>query len=440
MGGRTFDLGMKTPQPRLRTLKNGMRVAWIEQPASTAAAIEVFVNVGSRHEPSNINGASHFIEHMMFKGTKKRPNPQAVSRDLDRFGADYNAATGKDRTSYYVKIEADRLHQAIDVLHDMLAHATFKADEMERERGVIIEEINMYEDNPQSQMSNLLDEMTFGEHPLAWNIAGTRDIIRRVTRNDLLAYRETFYRPDHMVVAVAGRLPKGTWELLEKTFGAWPKHTKEKPPTPPTFIASEVNGVRLSLQHKKIEQAQLGMAFLTYPQLDPRQEALRLLAVILGGTMSSRLFTEVREKRGLCYNISAGRTTFTDTGTFYIAAGLEKGRLQEAVEVIWQELEKMTQKPVSAQELARAKDFLRGKFFLDFEDPLARADWYGDQLCYRERWRTPEERLKAIEGVTPAQLRAVAKEVFRRDHYAVSVVGPFEDQEKLRPWFAGKKK
>ncbi len=439
MGSRAFDLAMKAPQPRLRTLKNGMRVAWIEQPASTAAAIEVFVNVGSRNEDAKINGASHFIEHMMFKGTKKRPNPQAVSRDLDRFGADYNAATGKDRTSYYVKIEADRLHHAIDVLHDMLAHATFKADELNRERGVIIEEINMYEDNPQSQMGNVLDEMTFGEHPLAWNIAGTREIIRKISRNDLLAYRETFYRPDHMVVAVAGRLPKGTWDLLEKTFGTWPKHPKEKPAAPLAFQHAQVNGVRLTVQHKKIEQAQLGMAFLTYSQLDPRQEALRLLAVILGGTMSSRLFTEVREKRGLCYNISAGRTTFTDTGTFYIAAGLEKNRLQEAVDVIWKEIDKICKTPVSKQELMRAKDFLRGKFFLDFEDPLARADWYGDQLCYRERWRTPEERLKAIEAVTPAQIRAVAKEIFRRDHYAVSVVGPFEERETLRPWFTGKK-
>ncbi len=425
----------KALSPTLRTLKNGMRVAWIEQPTSTACAIEVFVNVGSRHEDPAINGVSHFLEHLMFKGTRRRPTAQAISRDLDRFGADYNASTGKDRTSYYVKIEAERLPQAIDVLHDMLAHSTFKAEEIDRERGVIIEEINMYEDNPQSQMGDLLDEMTFGEHPLGWNIAGTRDIIRKVTRDEIVSYFHRYYRPDRMVIAVAGRLPKGTWKQLEETFGSWPKHASVAPGPVRPFAVTDVKGLRLTVRKKNIEQAQLGLSFLTFPILDPRQDAARLLAIILGGTMSSRLFTEVRERRGLCYNIGASRASYDDIGSFRITAGLEKGRLQEAVDVIWAELEKIKQKPVSLQELNRAKDFVRGKFFLDFEDPLTRADWYGDQLCYRDKWRTPEDRMKGLAAVTPKQLQQVAKEIFRRDAYAVSVVGPFEGEKQLKGWF-----
>lgn len=426
----------RLPKPKLRHLKNGMRVVWIDQPASTACAIEVFVNVGSRHEDPAISGVSHFIEHLMFKGTKRRPNAQAISRALDRFGAEYNAATSKDRTSYYVKIEADRLPEAIDVLHDMLAHSTFKADEIDRERGVVIEEINMYKDNPQSQMADLLDEQTFGTHPLGWNIAGTREIIRKIPRESIIQYRERFYQPERMVLAVGGRLPKNTWSLLEKTFGTLkPAKKSNVLETASKFSRDSVEGVRFSLENKKIEQVQLGMSFLSFPILDPRQDAARLLAIILGGTMSSRLFTEVRERRGLCYTIGAGRSSFDEIGTFRIAAGLEKNRLKEAVGVIWNELEKISTKAVSKDELTRAKDYVRGKFFLDFEDPLSQVEWYGDQLHYREHWLTPDERIKRIAAVTSAQIRAVAKELFDRKNYAVSIVGPFEDETEVKAWF-----
>ena len=424
----------KLPQPKLRHLKNGLRVVWIEQPASTACAIEVFVNVGSRHEDQAISGVSHFIEHLMFKGTKRRPNAQAISQSLDRFGADYNAATSKDRTSYYIKIEADRLPEAIDVLHDMLANSTFKKAEIDRERGVIIEEINMYRDNPQSHMSDLLDEQTFGDHPLGWNIAGTREIISSVSREQILAYRERFYQPERMVLAVGGRLPKNTWALLEKTFGTL-KARRSQDQSVAKFSDTSVNGVRLSIQTKNIEQVQLGMSFLSYAQLDPKQDAARLLAVILGGTMSSRLFTEVRERRGLCYNIGAGRSSFDETGSFRIVAGLEKNRLKEAVEVIWTELEKISTRLVLKDELSRAKDFVKGKFYLDFEDPLTQVEWYGDQLHYREKWLTPDERIKRTMAVTPAQIRSVAKELFDRKNYAVSIIGPFASEKEVKGWF-----
>jgi predicted Zn-dependent peptidase len=319
----------------------------------------------------------------------------------------------------------------------MLANSTFKKEDIDRERGVIVEEINMYEDNPQSQMMDLLDEMTFGPtHPLGWNIAGTREIIRTVPRDTLLDYRSRFYNPEHMCVAIAGHVPKGAWALLESTFGSWKTVKKsEAPKQTEAFSPTTVKGVRLSFQQKKIEQVQLGMSFLTHPILDPRHDAARVLAVILGGTMSSRLFTEVREKRGLCYHISASRSSFEDIGTFRIVAGLEKTRLQEAVEVIWKELDSVAKKGVSAQELTRAKDFHRGKFYLEFEDPFVQADWYGDQLRYREDWVSPEERMKRIQAVTPKQIQAVAKEIFDRKNYAVSVVGPFASAKDIEKWF-----
>lgn len=434
----------KHAAPKLRFLRNGIPVAWIDHPTSTSCAIEVFCKVGSRYETPEVSGASHFLEHMLFKGTKKRPAPQAVSRDLDRYGADFNASTGKDQTSYYVKIDASKTLFAIDILHDMLTHSTMKSAEFERERGVIIEEINMYEDNPQSQMADLLDEMAFGKHPLGWNIAGTRDSIRALSREALVAYKEAHYRADTLVIALAGKIPAGAWKTLEATFGAWklPKmkagtktktHAQGVVPVP--FVRESMEGVRLSFQPKNIEQVQLGMAFLTYPMFDPRQDALRLLACILGGTMSSRLFTEVREKRGLCYSIRAGRSTYQDISAFQIMAGLEKKSLKQATEVIWEQLEGLQKTLVSKDELQRAKDFLRGKFMLDFEDPLTQADWYGSQLCFREAWTSPTERMKRIERVTSAQIREVAREIFTRSSYAVSVVGPFGSAEEFEGIF-----
>ncbi len=422
--------------PVLRRLRNGIPVVWMHHPTSTSCAIEIFCKVGSRYEDPATSGASHFVEHMLFKGTKKRPTPQIVSRDLDRFGADFNASTGKDQTSYYVKIDAQKTLFALDILHDMLKHSTMKAAEFERERGVIIEEINMYEDNPQSQMADVLDEMAFGRHPLGWNIAGTRDVIRKISRKDLLRYKETHYRADTLVISMAGKIPPGAWKALEASFGAWKKPAKrDVAPTMLPFDRTSVDGVRLAFQPKNIEQAQLGLGFLSYPMFDSRQDALRLLTLILGGTMSSRLFTEVREKRGLCYSVRAGRSTYQDIGVVQIMAGLEKGSLRQATEVIWQQLELVQKKLIGAEELQRAKDYMRGKFMLDFEDPLTQASWYGSQLCFRDEWTSPQERMKRIERVTAEEIRAVAREVFVRKDYAVSIVGPFGSAKEFEGIF-----
>lgn len=422
-------------KPILKKLKNGMTVILMPQKGAASMTLQVLVRVGSRYESKEINGASHFIEHLMFKGTKKRPDTLSISKELDRYGAEYNAFTSKDLTAYYIKMDARQTPLAVDMLHDMIFHSKYDQKEMNRERGVIVEEINMYEDNPRMHIEDLLEETLYPNHKLGWNIAGPREVIKKVTREQLVTYRDRYYIPSRVTIAVAGKLIPGLMPLLEKTFG------KVKQPSKPSdagFDAFTTPGALekpVTLQHKKTEQVQLGMAFHGLAYGDKRIPAATLLGTILGGTMSSRLFIQVRERRGLCYSINASHQSYEDTGLFAVMSGLEKTRLHEAVKVIWQELKRTTKELVSPEELRRAKDHLKGKLTLAFEDSATQADWYGKQWVFQRKALTPEERLKQIEQVTAADIRAVAKLLFRPEHLAASVIGPFEDKAAVEKMF-----
>lgn len=422
-------------KPIQKKLKNGMKVIMIPQKGAASMTIEVLVRVGSRYERKEINGASHFIEHLMFKGTKRRPDTLSITKELDRYGAEFNAFTGKDLTAYYIKMDAGKTPLAVDMLHDMIFHSKYEQKEMNRERGVIIEEINMYEDNPRMHIDDLLEEALYPGHKLGWNIAGPREVIKNVTREQLVTYRDSYYIPSRMTIVVAGKLVPNLFGLLEKTFGkvkqpAVPKDEAFEPFCEPVLLVKPV-----MLQHKKTEQVQMGMAFHGLSYGDKRIPAATLLGTILGGTMSSRLFIQVREKRGLCYSISASHQSYEDTGLFSVMSGLEKTRLHEAVKVIWQELKRTTKELVSPEELRRAKDHLSGKLTLAFEDSATQADWYGKQWLFQNKASTPEERLKQIEKVTAADIREVAKLLFRPEHLAASVIGPFEDKAAVEKMF-----
>ncbi len=426
-------------KPRIFRLKNQLPVILIPMKGAASMTMQVFVHVGSRYEPKELNGSSHFIEHLMFKGTKKRPNTQKISTELDRYGAEYNAFTSKDCTSYYIKMDAAHTPLAVDLLHDMLTNSLFDSGEIDRERGVIIEEINMYEDNPGTQMMDLLEEALFPENALGWNIAGPRDVIRSVTREQLLGFRDAYYIPSRMVIALAGNVSEDVLPLLEKTFGRIkePRQLEDRSFEP--FQADRFpDGLSLMFREKKIEQVQLGMAFHGFPIGDPRLPAVALLSNILGGTMSSRLFTEVRERRGLCYSIHSGHQGYQDTGMFDIVAGLEKKRVKEAIQVIWDELDKLQTTLVTKDELARAKDHRHGKLALAFEDSATRADWYGKQFTFQGKIETPEERLEKIDAVSASDIREAARALFQRDRYAASLVGPFSNEKEVRHLFEAK--
>jgi len=423
-------------KPIPKKLKNGMSVLLVPQKGAISMTLLVLVKVGSRYETREINGASHFIEHLMFKGTAKRPTTETISRELDRYGAEYNAYTDKDLTGYYIKMDAGHTPLAIDMLHDMLFHSKYDSKEIDRERGVIVEEINMYEDNPRMHVDDLLEEVMFPNSTLGWNIAGPREVIRGISRDQLIGYRDAYYIPERMTVVVAGKIVPGTLALLEKTFGGVTRKTGEDQVFD-KFEAPAKLTTPLSYQDKATEQVQFAMSFYGLKLDDPKLPAAGLLSSILGGTMSSRLFIQIRERRGLCYSIHAMHQPREDIGMFGIFAGLEKKRFQEAVGAVIKELKSVLRDGVTSEELKRAKDNIKGRTTLAFEDSATQAEWYGKEWLFRRRVETPEERLRRYEKVTRADVRQVARAIFRPEQMASAVIGPFGKREnvaKLIKW------
>ena len=411
-------------------LSNGTRVHLLPFSGTEACSLLVLFGVGSREESDKVWGGSHFIEHLMFKGTKRRPKTVDISRELDRFGAQYNAYTGKDLTGYWVKIDGEHASKSIDLLHDMLFHSKFDAAEMTREKKVIVEEIKMYEENPIMHIEDLLEEALFDGHILGKNIAGTSASVLGMKRNDVLAYRDRFYTPSNMVVVMAGRVPKNARALLEATFGRVGGSKKEVERQGQAFSLDRMAaGRRLRVQKKSLDQVQLALGFPTLGRGSKGNEAIKLLASIFGGTMSSRLFVEVRERRGLCYTVRAGHDTYQDAGVFQIRAGLDAKRLPEAWKVILSEVKKIVKHGVTAAELSMAKDHLRGALALSLEDSSDRAEFFGRQELYLGKALTPQEWLARFEKVTRAHVHAAAREVLSLDRLAVAAIGPFTEKE-----------
>ena len=417
-------------KPLVTQLKNGMRVIVVPQKGVESMTILVLTKIGSRYESAPLNGASHFIEHLMFKGTKRRPRTEQISQELDRYGAAYNAYTDKDVTGYYIKMDATHTKLAVDLLHDMLFHSVYDPTEMDRERNVIIEEISMYEDNPQAHVDDLLEEALYPNSTLGWNIAGTREKMRSMKRDELLAYRDAAYTPERMTVIVSGKIEKGLSLLLEKTFGKVKPTSAMKPSFTP-FTSTGDLALPVAYQDKNTEQAQIVFGWHGYAIADERTPAAKLLAVILGGTMSSRLFIQIRERRGLCYAVSATHGSREDIGSFEIAIGVDPKRFEEAVKAIVVEVQKIQKQGVTAEELARAKDHLRGRTMLAFEDSAMQAEWYGKQWIFQGKLQTPEERMQVIDHVTRAQVAKATREIFHRTRCAAAVIGPFGSKKHL---------
>mgnify|MGYP001574400934 FL=1 len=419
---------------KVHTLKNGVRVHLVPLSGTQAATLLVLFKVGSRNEPLKVWGGSHFIEHLMFKGTKKRPETVDISKELDRYGAEYNAYTGKDLTGYWVKIATEQIPVAVDLLHDMLFNSKYEAAEMTREKKVIIEEIKMYEENPIMHLEDLLEEAIFDKHTLGRNIAGTAQSMMAMKRNDVIAYRDAHYVPENMVVAVAGNVPKNILSLIEKSFGK----VKARP-TVSESTAFEVEGEwatpRVRLQEKKLEQIQVALGFPTFGREHKDTEALKLLASILGGTMSSRLFIEVREKRGLCYNVRSTVDFYDDAGVLTVRAGLDASRLSVAMKVIVSELKKIAKTGVTPAELKMAKDNVRGGTTLRLEDSSNLAEFYARQELFHGKVETAEQRLQKFAAVKLADVQRVAREVLNFHRLSIAAIGPYKTEAELLKHF-----
>ncbi len=414
-------------------LKNGVRAILIPHEETAAATVLALYEVGSRYEPAELSGASHYIEHMMFKGTTRRPDTLSISKDLDSVGADYNAFTGKDYTGYYIKLQADRLPLAVDMLEDMVYHSVYRPHDLMSERQVILEEIRMYDDNPMMLVEELMEEELFKGSTLGRRIAGSVESMMGIGREALVGYRDRFYVPQRTVVAVAGKFrEKDAIKLLEKTYGVRPAAEPPKPFKKFSVGSADYVKTRVRLHKKDTEQVQLSLGFPAYPYGDPKLPALLLLSSILGGTMSSRLFLQVREKRGLCYFIRASINPYQDVGSLTIQSGLSKDRIHEALEVIMEELRKIRAKDVTKEELVRAKENLKGRVILSLEDSSQLADWYAKQELLQKKTESPEDRLKKIFAVTAGDIRRAAADVLRSARLSMAVIGPYDDE---KPFF-----
>ncbi len=409
-----------------KVLKNGLRLITAPINGTEAATVLVLCKVGSRHETKEQNGVSHFIEHMMFKGTKRRPETIDISRDLDSVGAEYNAFTSRDHTGYYIKIEQDKIELALDMLSDMLCNSKFDEKEIKRESGVISEEIKMYEDNPIMFIEDLLEQTMFGDHPLGRKISGDVATVKSFKRSMMLEYRDKFYQPNNTVLALAGKFDDKAVALAEKYFGG--AGVKVKPSFKKFDFKKEEAGPKLKVQFKETEQVQLAIGFPGFSYLDPELYALQLLSIILGGYMSSRLFISIREKRGLCYFIKSFVNVYEDTGGLVIQSGLDKTRITSAVGAIFEELDKVSRKGVTEEELGRAKECIKGRLVLALEDSSQVADWYAKQDLLIGEILTPEEKLKKVFAVTTNDIKKIAKEVMQKKNMTVAVIGPFKDE------------
>lgn len=411
----------------VQKLSSGLPVITAPTDGTAAVTVLVFAGAGSRYEVQGNRGISHFLEHMFFKGGKKYKTSAAVSMAIDGVGGDFNAFTGKEYAGYYVKVDSSHAELACDVLGDMLLHATFPQDEIEKERGVIIEEYRMYQDTPMYQAGWDFETLVYGDQPLGWDTIGTEEVIRSVNQADFQKHKEELYTPDNLVIAFAGNITEDkAMKLAEKYFGGI-SGTKAK-----EFTRVEAStGKRVALTNKQTEQAHLVLGVEAVSALDPDHFAQKLLAIILGGSMSSRMFLNIREARGLCYYISTSTDNYLDTGLLSTRAGVDQTRLHEAISAIRHEYDVCAKDGVTEEELTRAKQFLQGKVTLSMEDSEERAHFFGkQQLLYPETRDLPEY-FQKIQAVTTDQVNGLAKKLLQKDRFRLVVIGKEKGEAEL---------
>lgn len=408
---------------------DGSVIILLPKTDTKAITFEVLYKVGSRNEDDKNNGVSHFVEHLMFKGTTKRPNTLDISKELDGVGAEYNAFTGKDHTGYYIKADNSHLPLAIEMLSDMLHNSKFDKDEVNRERGVIIEEIKMYEENPLMHIEDVFESLIFKDTVLGREIAGPKINIKNISRESLYNYYQKYYYSGNLVLSLAGNFKtKEALALINKFF---PQNKSKKRVKVQVVKKALQKHSQISIVNRPLEQAQMILGWASVSKKDKNFLPLQMLANILGGNMSSRLFLQIRERRGLCYSIRAGVSGYEDISNFAISAGLNKDKIEEALVAIKEEIEKVKNEGISAEELKQAKENIRGRLILRLENPSAYLAFLSDQELFGQKPKTLEELLKEVDKITLKQVNQIAKKVFVMSQSNLAIIGPFENKKKF---------
>ena len=409
-----------------KILQNGVRFITIPMPASPTATIMVLVEAGSKYETKKVNGVSHFLEHFLFKGTARRPKPSDISRELDALGAQYNAFTSQESTGYFAKAHKDKIEKITDIVADMYLNPSLPAGELEKEKGVIIQEINMYEDEPMRHVQDVFMELLYGDAPAGWNVAGTKESVAGLTVGNIAEYRRMHYVAEATTVVVSGAFDEAAMEkYVRKVFENIPATKKPEK----AAVVEEQKSPAILIAKKETDQAHLVLGVRAFGVFDSRVPALRLLATILGGGMSSRLFVKLREELGLCYYVSASPDFYTDHGVFQIAAGVDTARVSAAMEAIMTELRRLAAETVPAAEIRKAKDFLIGNLYLSLESSDELASFYGGQEVLRQTIKTPETVADEIEAISSADILDLARRIFISEKLNLALIGPFDDKK-----------
>jgi predicted Zn-dependent peptidase len=409
-------------------LENGRRIVTYTMPQTRAASIGLFVGVGSRYESDKMGGASHFIEHMLFKGTSRRPTARQIAEAIEGIGGYSNAYTDQETTTYWAKVAAPHFADAADVLTDMFRGSVFDPGEIEKERRVIIEEINMTMDVPDQWVGILLGQVVWPDHPLGRDVAGTRQTVHGITRSQLLDFVDHYYLPKRTVVSVAGNVThQEVLRVIGEQLADWPSG-------PAISCLPAPNGVtspRWAVEHRSTEQGHLCLAVPGLPRSHPDRFALGLLNTILGEGMSSRLFLEVREAQGLAYAVDSSLTLLDETGLLIVYTGVDPDRAPLAVRAVLAELDRLRQEPVPQAELEKAREYVKGRLVLGLEDSGAVSGWYGRQVLLLDKTLTPDEVLAEYDKVTAEDIQRLAQSLFTGDQLYLVAVGPFGNGDKL---------
>lgn len=424
---------------KITTLPNKLRLLSLPMPGVKSVTVLILVGTGSRYERRENNGISHFLEHMVYKGTKKRPGAIDIPTEIEGMGGAWNAFTSKDHTGFYIKAAVTHLEHIFEILSDVLQNSLMKEEEIEKEKGVIVEEINMYEDTPMQKVGEIYDELMFGDVPLGWHIAGSPAGVRSFNRKTFTDYWQSHYVPGNMVVAVAGGVAASSKlktqsskleELAEKYLGKWTDG--EAAGCELAKVAQD--GPRVKIKTKKTEQAHMCIGVPAFSLDHPDRYNLSIMSVILGGGGSSRLFDEIREKRGLAYYCRSSNDQYTDVGHFVTQSGIILAKIEEAIKVICHEFQLLSTntRKVEKKELDRAKELLKGHLILSLEDSRNVAGFFGTDLLIEKEIRTTEEIIKKIDAVTAEDVVRVASDLFRQDKLNLAIIGPYEDEEKFQ--------
>ncbi len=409
--------------------KNGLRVVTVPMKDNPTVTVLVLVGTGSDYETKEINGISHFLEHMCFKGTVKRPSVKVISHELDSLGCQYNAFTSHEYTGYYAKGDAKNFKKIFDLVSDIYLNSTLPEEEMQKEKGVIIEEINMYEDMPQAQAQELFDKVLYGDQPAGRSIAGKKENILNMKREDFVKYKKTHYVADNTVIIVAGQVKEFEVQKEVKKYFS-DIHTNKSPKKVKTkSVQTKPN---ILIKNKKTDQTHLVLGVRSFSLFDKRNPALLILAGILGIGMSSRLFIKLREEMGVAYYVRANNNTSLDHGSFQISAGVNNGRVKEVIKEILKECKTLVDEPIKIRELNKIKSFLIGNTKLALEATDDIANFYGSQELMRKEIKTLKNKIDEINKVTVKDVQKIAQTIFKNKNLNLSIVGPIKNNKDFK--------